>query len=341
MDARVAGVVGLGLIGGSVALRLLERGWVVLGSDLDPEAEEIARRAGVDVRDGVRALAQAAEVLFLCVPVDAVQGVLAEVVAGADGRDERLLVTDVASVKRSVAAAARAVDGLPGSAVRFVPGHPMAGTERSGMAAASAELFDGARWVLCPSEHAGAADLVQLAAIVTTLGAQIALLEPDVHDRVVAMTSHLPHVLAAGLLRASADKVPATLLGAISAGSFRDVTRVGAADPAMWAAVTRGNAAEVEAALEQLLAELTAFREQLDGADPDRLEDWFAQGRGIHAALSDDAPAEERLEVSADAQGWTAAVAAMADGAATAQVDWTPGAEVFSVIVRRFSEARA
>ncbi|MGX6603937.1 prephenate dehydrogenase [Micromonosporaceae bacterium Da 78-11] len=248
-------VIGLGLIGGSLMRALAAAGHRVTGFDADPATCALARADGRTVAGSVAEAVATAELVVLAVPLPVLPLVLDQLV-GYDG-----LVTDVTSVKGPVRGLARN-HGLR----RYVGGHPMAGKETSGFAAADPRLFDGCAWVLClePDETA-LTDWLALAGLFTALGARVVPVTAAEHDRAVAQVSHVPHLFAAALagqLRGN------PLAGTLAAGSFRDGTRVAASRAELIAAMCGGNAAAVGAQLDTLLTELTEMRRLLDAADP-------------------------------------------------------------------------
>jgi len=254
-------VIGLGLIGGSLLQALAVGGHRVVGFDADPATRGTARtaaaRATADrrwqiagtVRDAIRD----AELVVLAVPLPALPGVFTEL-ADYDG-----LVTDVTSVKGPVRDLAQKHLRLAG----YIGGHPMAGKETSGFAAADPRLFDGCAWVLCLEENL--ADWLLLARLFTELGARVVPATPDEHDRAVAAVSHVPHLLAAALTSAVTND---PLAAALAAGSFRDGSRVAATRPELTAAMCGGNAAAVVPALEAVLKKLDDLYDALEKPDP-------------------------------------------------------------------------
>jgi prephenate dehydrogenase len=267
-------VIGLGLIGGSLLRALGASGHRVLGYDADPATRATARTAAARAPAGarwqitgtVRDAVAGAELVAVAVPLPAMAEVLDELdAAGYSG-----LVTDVTSVKGPVRdLVARRLHPRHNRLAGFVGGHPMAGRETSGFAAAEADLFAGCAWVLC-LEPAGnsvttLSDWLDLAALVTSLGARVVPATADQHDRAVALVSHVPHLLASALAASAATDPLALALGA---GSFRDGTRVAASPPALTATMCGGNAAEVVPALDAVVAALTRARAALaSGAD--------------------------------------------------------------------------
>jgi prephenate dehydrogenase len=193
------------------------------------------------------------------------------------------LVTDVTSVKGPVRELVLQRAEKLGRLAGYVGGHPMAGRETYGFAAADPELFDGCAWVLClePGET-DPADWLTLAGLLTVLGARVVPTTAAEHDRAVATVSHVPHLLASALMAAAAGDPLALTLGA---GSFRDGTRVAASPPPLTAAMSGGNAAAVRAALDAVLSLLGTARATLDSADPiANLTTWLGPAAEARAA---------------------------------------------------------
>lgn len=233
-----AAVIGLGLIGGSLLRRLAEVGVAAIGYDTDSEAVRAARAAGLHAADTPP---RNAPMTIVAVPHPALEPVF-RTLAGGDG-----IVTDVTSVKASVAALARRYD------LDFVGGHPMAGTERSGFAAGSAELFRDRRWVLTLDANTAIGSWRRVASLVCNLGAHVVPADPAAHDAAVARVSHLPHVLAAVLTLIGTED---PLAGCVAAGSFADATRVAATRPELSAAMCDENAVELAAVIDQAVRRL-------------------------------------------------------------------------------------
>jgi len=253
------GVVGLGLVGGSLARLLAARGVDVVSTDTDAGTRADARAVGLRVADDLAGLCAAApDVVVLAVPLRAVRATAAELAPLlADVADDATL-TDVGSVKGPVRAAAAAA----GLGDRYVGAHPMAGTEHSGFAASDAALLDGAPWAVTVAEPgAGAADeprrLAQVLGLVTgPLAGTAAVVTDDRHDEAAALVSHVPHVLATQLLNAVAGAPVRDLALGLAAGSFRDGTRVALTDPARTEAMVTENAAWVAPALRKAVRDL-------------------------------------------------------------------------------------
>jgi len=254
---REMAVVGVGLIGGSLALAAKKAGLVgrVVGLDSDGAHREMVLASGmVDrVSDGLTGELSAADLVVLAVPVAEMAGLLPDVARWANGT---CLVTDVGSVKGPILAAGDAAfpDG------RFVAGHPIAGRERSGPAAARADLFEETNWIVTPSTRTDPRALERVAALWRGVGASVVAMEPAWHDEVFAAVSHLPHLVAYALM----DAVLAMPRGEerlkFSAGGLRDFARVAASHPRMWRDIFLMNR-------DQILKVLTTYREALEGLE--------------------------------------------------------------------------
>ncbi|CAN5624194.1 hypothetical protein BH11ARM2_BH11ARM2_20610 [soil metagenome] len=279
------GVVGLGLIGGSIGLALREPGRTILGCDASSEHERLAaERFCVDRIEPLEEVAKA-EIVFVAVPPASIAETLDRIGAV---RGEDTVVTDCASVKEvAVTWAKRA------KAKWFVPGHPMAGHEKSGPGFASAWMFKGARWILTPVALTDKAAVRRVEAAVKLMGAVPVRLAPEVHDRHVAVLSHLPHVLAAALAPMASDlDAPEA-----AAGSWRDLTRVAASDPELWTQIVLGNRAAVVAATDDLIARLSALREAVNEENVENVKEAFRAAQA--ARMSEPEKVEPQKTVKA------------------------------------------
>jgi prephenate dehydrogenase len=258
-DARHVQIVGLGLIGSSIALSLRGLGWYVTGSDQN--AERAARALELQVVDALGSDLEAM-VAFVATPVASIAGIVEELFAKTT-RDD-LVVSDVGSVKGPVSAAI--------VSTRFVGGHPMAGSEQEGPDGADADLFVGATWVLTPTAATDPDAFAMVREIVIALGADVVALEPERHDALVAVVSHVPHLVAANLMALAADaSLEHAALLRLAAGGFRDMTRIAAGEPAIWPDIFRDNADAVLEVLDVLLERLHLARELVFRRDRDDL----------------------------------------------------------------------
>lgn len=255
------GIVGTGLIGGSIGMSLKTSGYRVIGCDSSPEHLEIAlRRNAIDAVGSLAEVSQL-DLVFVCVSPSLVVPLSAEVY-GLKGPST--VITDCGSTKNEIAAwAADKPD--------FVPGHPMAGHEKSGPAFATNWLFRGAKWILTPSPATSKRALDLVEEVVKKMDAVPVRLDPGSHDRQVGVLSHLPHVLA-GLLIEARKTIPG---GDISAGSWKDLTRVAGVDPSLWSDIMISNRAELSSILGSFMADMGKVQGLLDSGDKAGLEKWL------------------------------------------------------------------
>lgn len=259
MSAKRAIVHGTGLLGASVGLGLRSQGWEVAGWDPSPDALVEARRRGA-IGAELDGPDTDADLVVLAGPPEAIVSALTEI-------DTDALVTDIAGVKGPIVAAASRL-------AHFVGGHPMAGGETSGASLATRTMFHGATWVIT-SDGADTADIATLSDIVSSLGANPTVMTAAEHDAAVAKVSHLPHVIAATLMRfAEGDQGSLALAG----GGFRDLTRIAASDSSWWVEVLTANATEVSAAIAAMQEALDSWRRLIEAGAADDL------GRELDAA---------------------------------------------------------
>ncbi|WP_394233787.1 bifunctional prephenate dehydrogenase/3-phosphoshikimate 1-carboxyvinyltransferase [Pseudomonas anguilliseptica] len=271
-------VVGLGLIGGSFAKGLRERGLFreVVGVDLDPESRRLAVELGVVDRCEVdlAAACQGADVIQLAVPILAMEKLLAELAKLDLGA---AVVTDVGSAKGNVVRAARLA--FTGKAVRFVPGHPIAGSEQSGVEASNSQLFRRHKVILTPCEQSDESALALVDALWRELGADVEHMEVEHHDQVLAATSHLPHLLAFTLVDSLAKRSENLEIFRYAAGGFRDFTRIAGSDPVMWHDIFLANREAVLRTLDVFRDDLDALRDAVDAGDGHQLLGVFTRAR--------------------------------------------------------------
>jgi prephenate dehydrogenase len=269
-------VVGTGLIGTSVALAAGRAGTPCRGFDTEPGAlQQAAARGALEPATSLAEAVAEAALVVVAVPVGAAPTVVREVL---DAAGPEAVVTDVASTKRPLASL---------EDPRFVPGHPVAGGATGGPARAAADLFDAATWFLTPSEASSAESVALVERFVASLGAHTVRTDAAAHDRLLALTSHLPHALANLLMlrvaeAAVEDDAPLAFAGA----SLREMTRLAGANASIWSDIFLGNADEIAAALAGLRASLDELEQALQRGDRERIE----------ATIATAAIARERLE---------------------------------------------
>jgi prephenate dehydrogenase len=289
---RIA-VLGVGLIGGSIGLAARERveGAEVVGFGRNPERLRRAVELGAIDRaaDSVAAAVESAELCFACAPVGALEGLVGEAL-GAAGRD--CVVSDVGSTKQQLLAA---IDDP-----RFVGGHPIAGAETAGVEHARSDLFQGAVWYLTPLPHSEGLLYERLHRFVIGIGARPVAVDPATHDRLVAVFSHLPHVLANVLASQAARRLADQGEALRQVGpSFRDMTRVAGANTDMWADIYRANSDAIVEEIRAFRAELERVEALLEAGD---VVDWNERARAdarslLEAELGDQPVHELRLIV--------------------------------------------
>ncbi|MBA3983102.1 MAG: prephenate dehydrogenase/arogenate dehydrogenase family protein [Acidimicrobiia bacterium] len=252
MTVRSANVIGLGLIGSSIALALTERSWRVSGSDIDGSRVERAQQRSAIAGTG---LDRHADVTFVAVPVLAVPDAVKQALVETTG-----VVTDVGGVKGPLASA---IDDA-----RFVGGHPMAGSELEGPDGADAAMFSGAVWVLTPVASTADTTFSTVARVIADMGAEVVALDPQRHDEVVAVISHVPHLTAATLMGLAAERSEehAALLR-LAAGGFRDMTRIASGHPDIWLDVCAENREAILVGLDSLIEALSVVRGVVDAGD--------------------------------------------------------------------------
>jgi 3-phosphoshikimate 1-carboxyvinyltransferase len=271
-------VVGLGLIGGSFAKGLRESGLCreVVGVDLDPRSRELAVELGVVDRceDNLAAACIGADVIQLAVPILAMEKLLS-ILATLDLGGA--VLTDVGSAKGNVVCAAREAFGaMP---ARFVPGHPIAGSEQSGVEASNAQLFRRHKVILTPVTGTDPAALALVHRMWSQLGADVEHMQVERHDEVLAATSHLPHLLAFGLVDSLAKRNENLDIFRYAAGGFRDFTRIAGSDPVMWHDIFLANREAVLRTLDTFRSDLDALRDAVDAGDGHQLLGVFTRAR--------------------------------------------------------------
>ncbi len=299
-DQRRAGVVGTGLIGGSVALALRAAGWHVTGSDINQA--HAARAAELGVIDAV-GTDPAAEITFLAVPVSSVANEAHKALRHGG------VVTDVGSVKAPLVAAVQNA--------KFVGGHPMAGSEAIGVAGARADLFDATTWVLTPTAATDPGAQALVHSVVRSFGAEVLTLDAAQHDHLVATVSHVPHLTAASLMDLAATQAQEhSAVLRLAAGGFRDMTRIAAGDPGIWLDICTDNRDAILGVLDDLVGSLTTMRAIVAEGDSAALEQRLLLAQHARRSLPTGAPAAEQLaeiRVSiVDRPGELAAVTALA-----------------------------
>ncbi len=253
------GVVGAGLIGGSIAKAAAEVSPAdVVVADASASTRAALGARGFRVVGDAAAVARAVDVAFVAVPPTATAGVVAEMLQASGS----VVVSDTASVKRAVWERVAAI-APPQALPRYVPGHPLAGRESYGWENSTADLVRGAVWAVCPdAERTDADATIAVMAAITAMHARVLAIGAGDHDSALAYTSHMPHLAASALARAVADDSPAQRFR-LSGGSLRDATRVAAASSQLWGDILRQNGPNIVRALDDFVAELRNYRDMV------------------------------------------------------------------------------
>ena len=271
-------VVGVGLIGGSIGQAARQRGLCrnIIGVGRDPASLEKAKASGaidsftLDLSEAARR----ADFIVVCTPVDKIAY---HVLQAANACKPGTIITDAGSTKANIV---RDVEGRLPAGFRFVGSHPLAGSEKRGPEHATADLFEGRIAIVTKTLHTDPAALEQVSAFWQAIGSEVHVLDPDVHDRALALTSHLPHLAAASL----AGIVPPQYR-AFTATGFRDTTRIASGDPPLWAAIFRQNALAMADALQRFSDRLDEFRQAILDDDEATLIELLANGKRVRDAL--------------------------------------------------------
>jgi prephenate dehydrogenase len=307
-------IVGVGLMGGSLAaaVKALDDAPHVIGIEPDREARAWALSQGIvdavlEPIDAEQAFRKA-DLVVLASPSTAVGEWLGRI---GELDDFEGVVTDVASVKTGVYLAAMT---FLGERAVFIGGHPMAGSERSGVQASSAEMFKGAYYVLSPSDTTPPEAYQRLDALITSIGARVISIPPEAHDEAVAAISHVPHIAASALTNLAAERADSGHdVLRLAAGGFKDMTRIAAGSPELWTGICLDNRDSIARGLAEYAAQLEQFRGLLASGSAEAIREWLARAADVRRALPARwVPASAKLEVlsvpMADRPGMVSAV---------------------------------
>lgn len=279
---RTVGIVGLGLIGGSLAQALVARGVAVVATTRAASTRRAAAEAGVAVVEEVAEVVGEADLVVLATPLSAMADHLARVGAALPEGPQAPTVTDVGSVKGPLAVSSLSL----GDPSVFVGGHPMAGTEAVGWPAADPHLFEGRRWAVAVDPPVALGRWAEVADLAIAAGSEVVPVEAAAHDQAVALVSHLPYAVAALAAGRLVDDGVAGLARSLAAGSFGDLTRVAGGHPSLGAEMATANAPALRPQLEALADDLRALAAALD-ARADDVAAVFASGRAGRDALDE------------------------------------------------------
>ncbi|AWW73587.1 cyclohexadienyl dehydrogenase [Erythrobacter sp. KY5] len=298
---RVA-IIGLGLLGGSIGLAVREYapGIVTTGYDRDEGVRKVAGERGLvgTVCDSAAEAVREADLVVLCVPVGAMEEAAAQL---ADHIPKTAIISDVGSSKQSVSEALSRA--LPGRTI--IPAHPVAGTEQSGPEAGFASLFTNRWCILTPVDGTHENALAALSEFWTKLGATVEIMDAEHHDLVLAVTSHIPHLIAFTIVGTASDLEEVTRSEVIkySAGGFRDFTRIAASDPVMWRDVFLNNKSAVLEMLGRFTEDLTALQRAIRSGDGDALHELFSRTRAIRREVIKEGQDDDRPDFGREDHG--------------------------------------
>jgi cyclohexadieny/prephenate dehydrogenase len=284
MFERVA-LIGIGLIGSSLSHAMRRGGLAgsIVGHAQSERTRETALRLGLvsSVYASAAEAVRDADLVILCAPVGACGAIAKEI---GPSLASGAIVTDVGSVKGAIV---RDVGPFVPKGVHFIPGHPIAGTEHSGPEAGFAELFDGRWCVLTPPPDAEPAAVAKLQAFWQALGSHVEVMGAEHHDLVLAITSHVPHLIAYNIVNTARhlERVTDTEVIKFSAGGFRDFTRIAASDPVMWRDVFLNNKEAVLEMLARFSEDLTALQRAIRFGDGETLFKLFTEARAIRRGI--------------------------------------------------------
>ncbi|HTG46758.1 MAG TPA: prephenate dehydrogenase/arogenate dehydrogenase family protein [Actinomycetota bacterium] len=279
---RVA-IVGTGLIGTSIALAARRAGARVVGWDADRGvADRSAATGALEARASLEDAVRDADLVVVCTPIPDI----AEAVVGSLRAAPAALVTDAGSIKAHIVEEV-ASGAEPADLGRYIPGHPLGGSERSGPEHAAASVVDDIVWVLAPIEASEPAAAERVARWIERLGARPVVLTPERHDRLVAYVSHLPQVASTSLMALAATEEagePDLLL--LAAGGFRDLTRLAASNPRLWSEILLANRDQIVEAIDAFAERLGTLREQIAEGDADGVERTFSAAKAARLRLA-------------------------------------------------------
>ncbi len=279
-------LIGVGLIGGSLVQALREQQAVghVTGVGRNPENLVLAKQLGVidEFSHNITQASQDSDLIVIATPVLSVDKVLDQVAASAS---DQAIITDVSSVKGPIVQQAR--NRLGARFSRFVPGHPIAGAEKSGVQAAFPSLFDAHKVILTPTDETDTDAVNTIKAMWIATGAEVESMQVDEHDKILATTSHLPHVLAYALM-GFLDKQPdKDTYFRLAAGGLYDFTRIASSDPVMWRDICLSNQAQLSEQVRALASDLESYADLIDQQQGEQLHDNFAAAKGARARVAD------------------------------------------------------
>ena len=288
-------VIGLGLIGGSVALAIKDthRDVRILGYDICDNSVQLAKALGIidDVCDSIRMGAEKADLIILGTPVKQTVELLSELAEFS--LKKNVIITDVGSTKMKVIEAAKQLESI---GVTFIGGHPMAGSHKSGPAAAKVHLFENAFYLLTPSDQEEEKKVAELKAWLRGTKAKFLIVSPKQHDQLTGVISHFPHIIAAGLVHSAKKATEHNGLAArLAAGGFRDTTRIASSNPEMWRDILLHNKDELLLLMDDWIDQMEEIKRYIQNSDSECIYEYFSSAK----AFRDELPARSQGAIPA------------------------------------------
>lgn len=274
MTIQSVSIIGLGLIGGSLAKALKRSCPDIYTKALDRDNTSLSSALSNGVIDegceNLKDVVEGSELIFLCTPIDSIGLILNRI---SENVARHTIVTDVCSIKGSIMDSAK--DILPED-IYFIGGHPMAGAESSGYAYSTAHMFENAFYVLTPFGDTPLEVVKLMVEVVSSVGAFPLIMDANTHDEIVGAVSHLPHVVSAALVNTVAElEDPSRFKEKLAAGGFRDITRITSSSPDMWASISIANRVKLSGLILSMIDNLQSFHSLLNRREADEIEGFF------------------------------------------------------------------
>ncbi len=284
MNIKNITVIGLGFIGGSIAIDLKNKLPLskIMGFDPDQNTRQYAKNTGFidNIAHSLTQAIKTAELIIIAAPISAYSSIFKTIKRALKPRQ---IITDVASVKNE--AIKIAIKELGAHLPQFVPGHPLAGSEKNGIKVARRMLFNGRKVLLTPTAITNIAAIHTVTDLWKTLGASVNIMPPDQHDKILALTSHLPHILSYAFMKTIQKAPNHQEILKNTARSFDDLTRIAASDPNLWADICLANSEHIIATIDAFTENLSALKQDIISNDREKLTSEFRQAKTLKRAL--------------------------------------------------------
>jgi prephenate dehydrogenase len=279
-------MIGLGLIGGSIALgvKRAHPEIHIIGFDKSESSLIFAKKQGIidEIANDLEKIAHSADIIFLCLPVKLGINFLNQL--SEKNLKPHVLITDAGSTKVEITQQAEKL--FQGTESIFIGGHPMAGSHKSGVSAADVDLFENAYYILTPTSTSGKEDIESLKTLLSGLHSKFIEMKPEEHDAVTSMVSHLPHIIAAGLVASSNNySIEHPLTKLLAAGGFRDMTRIASSDPRMWTDILLSNRVQLLKQMQRWREMMSEVEAMIAKEESDKIYEYFDNAREIRTKM--------------------------------------------------------